>query len=61
MTNAEKYKEVFGMYVDDSVCPTNNCCVCPCASHDSEGNFNCEGARTYEWWDKEYKEVEEDV
>ena len=55
MTNAEKYKEVFGMPVDPSNCPTSDCIVCPCAEKDSKGNHFCLGAATYEWWDKEYK------
>ena len=55
MTNAEKYKEVFGMVADESNCPTSDCIVCPCASKDSEGNHFCTAGRTYEWWNKEYK------
>ena len=47
MTNAEKYKEVFGFEPDTNRCPTTNCqdcpaeveqCICTCA-----------------WWDSEYK------
>lgn len=56
MTNAEKYKEVFGLTVDLSMCPTTDCNVCPCCSKDSDGNISCEAACTYVWWNKEYKE-----
>ena len=56
MTNAEKYKEVFGMEVDPSMCPSTTCDVCPCCSKDSEGNVACVSIRTYEWWSKEYKD-----
>ena len=45
MTNAEKYKEVFGMEVDQDMCPTKDCPNCPCE--------NCETASTF--WEKEYK------
>lgn len=45
MTNAEKYKEVFGMEVDQDMCPTKDCPNCPCE--------NCETASTF--WKKEYK------
>ena len=56
MTNAEKYKEVFGMPVDDSSCPTTTCKSCPCALKNELGEISCIGASTYEWWNKEYKE-----
>ena len=29
MTNAEKYKEVFGLDPDTNTCPTMNCSDCP--------------------------------
>lgn len=45
MTNAEKYKEVFGMEVDPSMCPTKDCSNCPCE--------NCRTTSTF--WEKEYK------
>ena len=57
MTNAEKYKEIFGMYVDPSNCPSSDCIDCPCAQINELGDLSCFGATTYEWWNKEYKEV----
>jgi len=57
MTNAEKYKEVFGLPVDKSNCPTSDCNVCPCAMKNELGEISCYGASTYEWWNKEYKGV----
>ena len=57
MTNAEKYKEVFGMSVDPSNCPSTTCEDCPCCMKDMVGNTSCVGASTYEWWSKEYKGV----
>ena len=57
MTNAEKYEEVFGLKADTSVCPTEDCHICPCASIDKYGNISCEAACTYSWWSSEYKEV----
>ena len=57
MTNAEKYKEVFGMDVDPSNCPSRDCIDCPCGQRNEIGDFSCYGASTYEWWKKEYKEV----
>ena len=56
MTNAEKYKEVFGMPVPFGICPTQFCNDCPCLIEDSNGYIPCGGTRTYEWWNKEYKE-----
>ena len=56
MTNAEKYKEVFGMPVDPSSCPTTTCKGCPCALKNELGEISCIGASTYEWWNKEYKD-----
>ena len=51
MTNAEKYKEVFGIEVDKSMCPTLKCDCCPL---DCEKNGpGC----TDEYWNKEYKGV----
>ena len=48
MTNAEKYKEVFGLTPDKSSCPTVNCEDCP--GHVEECLGYCK------WWDEEYKE-----
>lgn len=56
MTNAEKYKEVFGMDVDPSNCPSSDCLDCPCAQRNALGDFSCIGASTYEWWKKEYND-----
>lgn len=56
MTNAEKYKEIFGMDVDLSNCPTKECEDCPCARINEFDEISCFGASTYEWWSKEYKE-----
>lgn len=48
MTNAEKYKEVFGLTPDTGSCPTELCSECPGHVDD---NFNC----TCDWWNEEYK------
>ena len=55
MTNEEKYKEVFGLTVDPSMCPTTDCSVCPCVTKESNGDISCLAACTYEWWKSEYK------
>ena len=57
MTNAEKYKEVFGMPADISNCPTADCTICPCGQINARGELSCIGASTYVWWNKEYKGV----
>ena len=57
MTNAEKYKEVFGMPADIDWCPTSDCTICPCASRDNEGCVACTGSQTCAWWQEEYKGV----
>lgn len=57
MTNAEKYKEVFGMPVDPSNCPTLSCKDCPVGDVDQYGDVSCMSSLTYEWWYKEYKGV----
>lgn len=49
MTNAEKYKEVFGFFPDLDCCPTKLCSLCPAY----ENQPNCES----KWWLEEYKEV----
>lgn len=49
MTNAEKYKEVFGLTPDKGSCPTELCEDCP--GHVEECICTCK------WWDEEYKEV----
>lgn len=48
MTNAEKYKEVFGFPPDKASCPTECCVFCP--GHVEECLCTCK------WWDEEYKE-----
>ena len=53
MTNAEKYKEVFGLEVDRTMCPTEDCNSCPCVSITSDGHISC--GDTYKWWVSEYK------
>jgi hypothetical protein len=55
MTNAEKYKEVFGMPVDTSMCPTDDCKLCPCVAQNQMGDISCLASYTFEWWNKEYK------
>lgn len=46
MTNAEKYKEIFGMEVDPDMCPTKDCSNCPCCK-------DCHTNSTF--WKEEYK------
>ena len=58
MTNAEKYKEVFG-FEHDLCCPTlfcNNCPMGELCSHNMHDEVNAI------WWNSEYKDthVEED-
>ena len=61
MTNAEKYKEVFGMEVDPSTCPTKECEDCPCAlMNHINSDVLCTGGSSYEWWNREYPEVNND-
>lgn len=55
MTNAEKYKEVFGMPADSDLCPTVDCTMCPVASRDSNGCMSCTGSQCVDWWSQEYK------
>ena len=47
MTNAEKYKEVFGFEPNGYGCITKRCDDCPLV------NTNC---MTHDWWHQEYKE-----
>lgn len=64
MTNAEKYEEVFRMPIDKSICPTSDCKICPCANvaEDETGiSIACRASQTYEWWNQEYKENDNDV
>lgn len=58
MTNAEKYKEVFGLEVDPEMCPTTECELCPCGMMNHvNSDVCCISGCTREWWKKEYKEV----
>lgn len=50
MTNAEKFKEVFGVDVDFSACPRSECTDCPLTNYMGPG---C----SYKWWNLEFKEV----
>ena len=52
MTNAEKYKEVFGFPPDRGNCPAEECKICPI---NCSAGFGCENI--LKWWDKEYKGV----
>lgn len=51
MTNAEKYKEVFGFPPDYGNCPTEWCCECPITTK----TYDC--LKTSDWWNEEYKGV----
>lgn len=53
MTNAEKYKEVFGFEVDKSSCPTKLCKNCPLSDYKDEP---CRAGYSYHWWDSEYED-----
>lgn len=55
MTNAEKYKEIFGFEPDMSACPTNNCKNCP----RSDIRSICRNTDTLNWWEEDYKENKE--
>lgn len=52
MTNAEKYKEIFGFEPDMSACPTNKCINCP----HSGANSICLEPEGTSWWEEDYKE-----
>ena len=51
MTNAEKYKEVFGFPPDYDNCPTELCGECPI-----DCSVDFERERIFDWWNEEYKE-----
>lgn len=53
MTNAEKYKEVFGFEPEREICPTAYCKNCPVDGQDC--------GKDYKWWDEEYKEPKKDL
>lgn len=50
MTNKEKYKEVFGVDPDTSLCPTTDCVNCPAYTTD----IICQSKYCESWWDSEY-------
>ena len=58
MTNAEKYKEVFG--IEHPNCPTRYCLSCPmfneCYKTHSQSDELSPNAK---WWDSDYKENKE--
>ena len=54
MTNAEKYKEVFGMDPETNSCPTHVCLECPCCKN-IEGKNIC-SLDTRAWWQDDYKD-----
>ena len=53
MTNAEKYKEVFGFEPDMENCPTLKCLECPCHKK-NDGVVVC-GGDSRAWWVDDYK------
>jgi len=52
MTNAEMYKEVFGMDPEINNCPTSKCSKCPCYINI---NCVCNNLNAAAWWNEEYK------
>lgn len=59
MTNAEKYKEVFGIEADRNACPTKECSECPYRKDNDDVFPSCFYGCS-EWWDSEYKEAKND-
>ena len=55
MTNAEKYKEVFGMPPDMKSCPTYKCLECPCCEF-IDNKYKCNSDARM-WWISAYKEI----
>ena len=51
MTNAEKYKEVFGFEPDFNSCMADECYICPLRKN------GCISTGTVVWWNSEYKEM----
>lgn len=51
MTNAEKYKEVFGFEPEYNNCIANVCNICPLVGK------KCFGTGVEDWWNSEYKEM----
>lgn len=54
MTNAEKFKEVFGVDPDMSVCPLYACSDM-CKYNRGPQGPGC----SYSWWNDEFKEVKD--
>lgn len=52
ITNAEKYKEVFGFEPEKTMCPTPDCGKCPNRKY----GFSCRGE--LKWWDIPFTESE---
>ena len=52
ITNAEKYKEVFGFEPEKTMCPTPDCEKCPNRKY----GFSCRGE--LKWWDISFTESE---
>lgn len=59
MTNAEKYKEIFGFEPDISACPTNKCINCPRSVVTPGNNCICNDIDTPNWWEEDYMENKE--
>lgn len=58
MTNAEKYKEIFGFEPDTTSCPTEECGNCPlrhCTKMSEETGIKT-SLLIKAWWSGEYKE-----
>lgn len=53
MTNAEKYKEVFGLEPNNG-CPTWYCPSCPMFE---ECSYPQQEVYVHQWWSNEYKEI----
>ena len=51
MTNKEKFKEVFGLEMDD----TSDCGFFDCTDRECKG---CPVKDTKDWWNSEYKKVQ---
>ena len=54
MTNAEKYKEIFGLEPEIESCPVYDCIHCP-MYNDKPGEYYCRKNTGQNWWDGEYK------
>lgn len=56
MTNAEKFKEVFGFEPDPDV--ENEFCIFTETDCEKMGVQDCDDCPNNDWWDHEYKEPE---